>query len=292
MISKKDVSKLESLIYLLAVSQNKSKRKVSEELGTSVDTLNKYISDLEQELGIKLLASNGRGSVTTPDAKKIIKLAKELKQIIKTLDSYAQKKVDIAGTVRFGMTEGINACMFPENVIDFYDQYPDLNLDVAVYDSTPNLNIFEADVAATFQIPQGNDLVILSSKEIKCSLYASSKYISRFGMPENLDDLLENHRMCVKSGHPIYIPGWKDIIRKAKKICLTTNTTFSLIAQIDNGGGIGLIPDISARKNFVRIHTAGFEPVVNFHLVAHKDTKDIPKVRVLIEYLQEILNGL
>lgn len=292
MITKKDISKLESLIFLLAISQNNSKRKVSEELGTSVDTLNKYIYDLEQELGIRLLASNGRGSVTTPDAQKIIKLAKELNQILKVLDSYALKKVDIAGIVRFGMTEGINACMFPENVIDFYDQYPDLNLDVSVYDSTPNLNIFEADVAATYQIPQGNDLVILTSKEIKCGLYASSKYISRFGMPESMEDLLENHRMCVKSGHQVYIQGWKDIMRKAKKVCLTTNTTFSLIAQIANGAGIGLIPHVSAQKDFVHVHTTNFEPVVNFHLVAHKDTKDIPKVRALIDYLLEILNRL
>lgn len=292
MISKKDISKIESLFFLLAVSQNNSKRKVADELGTSVDTLNKYIGDLEQDLGIKLLASNGRGSVVTPDAQKIVKLAKELNQILKALDSYTLDKVEISGIVRLGMTDGINTCMFPENIIDFYDQYPNLNLDVNIYDSKPNLNIFEADVAVTYQVPQGSDLVILNTKSIKCGLYASSKYISRFGMPKNQDDLLENHRLCVKSGHKMYIPGWKDLLRRAKNVCLTTNTLSALIAQIENGAGIGLLPDLSADHNVVRISNVDYEPTINFYLVVHRDSKDIPRVRALISYMQNVMGNL
>ncbi len=46
MISKKDISKLEGLLVLVAVAEHNSKKKVAEALGLSVDTLNKYVAEL------------------------------------------------------------------------------------------------------------------------------------------------------------------------------------------------------------------------------------------------------
>ena len=77
MLTRKDMNKLVSLLYLLSVSQNASKRKASEKLDTSIDTINKYLGDLEQDLGSKLLASNGRGTQTTPEALEILKSKKK-----------------------------------------------------------------------------------------------------------------------------------------------------------------------------------------------------------------------
>lgn len=61
MINKKDILKLESLLYLYAFSKHGSKRAVAEKLGVSVGTVNKYISDLQAETKTYFLKSNGRG---------------------------------------------------------------------------------------------------------------------------------------------------------------------------------------------------------------------------------------
>ena len=58
MLTRKDMNKLVSLLYLLSVSQNASKRKASEKLDTSIDTINKYLGDLEQNLGEKHIAGS------------------------------------------------------------------------------------------------------------------------------------------------------------------------------------------------------------------------------------------
>lgn len=292
MITKRDVSKLESLLFLLAVSQNTSKRKVSEELCTSVDTLNKYLSELEQELGIRLLASNGRGCVVTPEAQKIVDLAKNLHQTINILNGMAKCKVQISGTVRLGIIEGINYSLFPENIIDFYEKYPELSLELIICDSTPNLNISEVDVALTYQIPQGNELVNLCTKPVKCGLFASEEYVRRHGMPASLEDMLENHRLVVKFAHKTFVPAWKELIKKAKHISIRTNSSYALLTQIEYGAGIGLIPFNAARAKFVHIDSFPYEPSVNFHLVVHKDTKDSPKIRALINYILDTMKQL
>lgn len=87
MITKKDIAKLEGLLMLVAVSENNSKKKVAEALNLSVDTLNKYISDLEKELGTKLVTSNGRGSVLTYEAQNIINLGFDIKKVVRSVDT-------------------------------------------------------------------------------------------------------------------------------------------------------------------------------------------------------------
>lgn len=47
MFSKKEMATFNALYYLYAISQSNSKREVADLLGTSVDTINKYISDIE-----------------------------------------------------------------------------------------------------------------------------------------------------------------------------------------------------------------------------------------------------
>lgn len=91
MLTRKDMNKLVSLLYLLSVSQNASKRKASEKLDTSIDTINKYLGDLEQDLGSKLLASNGRGTQTTPEALEILPLGQTLKSILREVEFLATK---------------------------------------------------------------------------------------------------------------------------------------------------------------------------------------------------------
>ena len=80
MLTKKDMNKLSGLLYLLSISQNSSKRKASDSLNTSMDTVNKYIGELEDELGFKLLASNGRGSQITPQAQENFALCRNIKK--------------------------------------------------------------------------------------------------------------------------------------------------------------------------------------------------------------------
>lgn len=65
MITKRDINTIESLLLFMAVTQHSNKRKASEALNTSVDTINKYIDNLEQDLSLKLLYSDSRGTNLT-----------------------------------------------------------------------------------------------------------------------------------------------------------------------------------------------------------------------------------
>lgn len=85
MISKRDILKIESLLFLQAISEAGSKREVAGQLGTSVDTLNKYLSEFEAEMKTKFLISNGRGTVITPEGKRMLDIAQDVVRAVRSM---------------------------------------------------------------------------------------------------------------------------------------------------------------------------------------------------------------
>ena len=82
MISKKDISILESIAFLHAIEQCEGKRKASEQLCTSIDTINKYLDNLEQTLGVKLISTSSKGSSLTGVAQRIVEKAERIKEVL------------------------------------------------------------------------------------------------------------------------------------------------------------------------------------------------------------------
>lgn len=107
MISKKDIANLESILLLRAVEQHAGKRKASEALNTSVDTINKYLDNLEQELGVKLLSTSSRGSNLTNVARRIADKAGKVKEILDDIYSIRHENKEVKGEVRVSCLWGL-----------------------------------------------------------------------------------------------------------------------------------------------------------------------------------------
>lgn len=292
MITKKDFMRLESLLFLNSVLKSKSKRATAEELNTSMDTINKYLSDLEKELGTPLLNSNGRGSVLAPEAHQVAEISKKLEHLLQELNNLSNQKTQIVGKVRLGLTEGVASCLFPYNIMDFYQNNPQIELEVIASDSRINMNIMEVDVNIANEPPSGADLVQIARTDMKCGLFASREYVSRYGVPKDVDDLVNNHKICHKGTHAQNVSNWKKIISKAKHVVCTTNSTYALRTLIESGAGIGLAPLSFNTQHLVAIDTIKLDFIIPLYLIAHKDSKDIPKIRVLLEYTKDLINRL
>ena len=128
MISKRDILKIESLLFLQAISEAGSKREVAGQLGTSVDTLNKYLSEFETEMKTKFLISNGRGTVITPEGKRMLDIAQDVVRAVRSMDDYAEEADAYSGVVRLAMPDAIADYIGMREVGEFIRKYPDLSL--------------------------------------------------------------------------------------------------------------------------------------------------------------------
>lgn len=291
MLTKKEILKLEGLLYLYALSKASSKREVSRNLNISVDTLNKYLDFLEQELGSRFFNSGGRGTALTPEGQRLIELSENIIKTIRPVGNYAEDASSYKGTVRLYMTDAIADYFGPDNIFEFMQRYPDLKLETTVTNKLPNMETLETDIFIGYQPHSDPDTVIIAHKQVTCRLFASQRYLNHYGMPKNMDDLLENHRLCDKLEHGQYVPQWKEITDKAKHVVYRTNSIFQFRHYLNEGVGIGICPTIYGNNRLYPITGVDFKFDIDVYLMAHKDTKDMPRIRVMLDYLKELLEN-
>ena len=290
MISKQDIAKLEGLLMLVALAENNSKKKVAESLSLSVDTLNKYLADLEKELGIKLVTSNGRGSVLTHEAQHIIKMGFDVKKVIRGVDVVASHKNTMSGVVRVGLPLAVASVLHADGIDEFWQNYPNIRIESVSHYQSPNLNVLDVDLGFMLEPPSGSDLVIVESKVIGCSFVAAPSYLAKYCEPKDLEDLIQNHRICGKLINYRYLKEWKDIMSRGAYISFASNSNHSIANVVRSGGGIGImVHDETRDTDLVRLKNITMKPQMTFYLVAHRLTKDIPKIRAVLEFYRKVL---
>lgn len=290
MITKKDIAKLESLLYLYAISKSKSKRNVAEQLGTTVDTINKYIADLEAEQKTKFLVSNGRGTVITPEGRRILKISENMVRAVHELESYAEAAESYAGVVRVATLDSIVDYIASDKIFAFMRKYSDLVVEMKVTNELPDMGTLETDICIDYQPPQNQDTVLIAAKKVRFGLFASQKYLDEFGTPKNLRDLCNNHRICIKEGKITATPVASNMLKNAKYVVYKTNSIRELRTVLTKGIGIGICSFSFGHEHLVHLKHLNFEFTKEIYLIAHKDTKDMPRIRLVLEYLKTLLD--
>lgn len=272
MITKRDINTIESLLLFMAVTQHSNKRKASEALNTSVDTINKYIDNLEQDLSLKLLYSDSRGTNLTENGRKILASAEQITDIIHSMYSATIENTDAlsdcSGKVRVAMSLGINANLRPGYVRDFFDRYPDISVISTVTPEAPKLDDMTYDIALTNRKPTSPNVVVIREIKVEYGFFASPEYLDAHGYPIDFDEMIAAHRILTTADSADYISGWKDTLKKARFVNFNTTSHNSLVALVHAGLGIAALPLFYKREGLVCLDNLFCESSLKFYLCA------------------------
>ncbi len=293
MIRKKNFMSFQALFILAAIDKCGGKRRVSEILGLSIDTINKYISALESEVGYELLINSSKGSQLSIRGKELVRHAHIIEDIFNNIYQDSSPPKDLKGDVFVSMPLSVSTNLLPITIGNFFDEYPNINIiNRTVMDNT-NFNNMDSDIGLTFLPPDNNDVVILYSKNIECGYFASPKYLSERGYPKDFDDMLENHWMITRVQLQEFIPEWKNIVKNAKHTRYVTNSTYAATEVVRCGGGIAIMPlRYSKEEGFVSLDNFKCEETPTIYLIAKKKSKDIPRVRAVIDYYKKLMDEM
>lgn len=294
MATKKDIMNLESMFMLAEIERSSGKRQASKQYNVSVDTLNKYLDNLESELGFKLLSSSGRGSVLTPRAEELMAKISQIEAVLHEIYSLKSDRKDISGEVVIGMPLIVSSNLQPLDMPSFFDRYPGIRFksQISLDSETTEARISNVDIAIVAVKPTNPDLVIVASKEIECGLFASPEYLSRYGYPLDIEDMLKNHRIVHKIGMETWIPEWNNMVKKTHCISYISSSPYTQIEAVRNSGGISVLPLRYKEEGLVCLDNIKLETTLTFYLVAHKQSKDIPKIRAVLDYYKELILAL
>jgi len=281
---------VEGIMMLHAIQKVAGKRNAAKYLHTSIDTLNKYLGNLETELGVKLVASDEKGCLLTPKGKKVVEIAELIKGNLQQVYAVAPLDADIKGEVRVAYDSNVRSNLYTMNLQNFLDKYPRLSVFMDSFYCTPDMSNLGYDISLSYHIPKGEDLVVITERETPCCFYASKVYLENHGCPHTMDDILTNHRLVLKQDCWKWVKDGRALFQKACKGLCVSNSTFVVNDIVLNGGGIGIMPVncMLERQGLVRLDV----PCVassTIYLVSHRTVKDLPKVRALLDYYKDLL---
>ena len=158
----------------------------------------------------------------------MLEVATDIVKALRSMNDYAEGAVSYSGIVRLGMPDAIADYLGSERLSAFFEKFPDIHVENTVSAKMPDMSTLEADICLNYETLPNEDLVLIRSKTVPCGLFASQEYLTKYGLPKNMDDMLENHRICDKYNH--------------------------------------------------------------IYMMAHKDTKDMPRIRAALDYLKGVLD--
>ncbi len=169
--------------------------RASELTGLPKSTLSRRLSDLENELGERLMQRSTRRLVLTDFGESILEHARRLVDETEAAAAFAlHRQVAPHGTLRVSLPPEFHQLSLVQVVTEFSRKYPSVRLELDLSSRRVDLvaERFDVAVRAATHLPDDSTLVARQVTMLHNGLYASPDYLKRFGTPQAPADLYEH----------------------------------------------------------------------------------------------------
>lgn len=275
----------------LAVARAGQMLGAARRLGLNQATLSRRIAHLEADLGTTLLARHTQGSRLTEDGAKLAEALERAEwEMLRAQNSLAREDTTVSGVVRIGAPDGFGIAFLAPRLADLCERHPGLTIQLVPVPRSFSLSEREADIAVFVGRPEKGRLVIRKLTDYSLGLYASRGYIARHGVPADLAELTERHRLVGYVEDLIYAPGL-NYARELTRQWRAEVEISSAIGQkeaVRGGAGIGVLHDYLARTDATLVPVLSGEHVIRSYWMAHHESlRDVARVRVVADFLVE-----
>ncbi len=277
----------------VAVADHGSLSAASRAIGVSQPTIGRAIQALESNLQTPLFARHAKGLTLTEQGLHLIEPARELALAASALAAAAAgRSVDMSGSVRITASQIVATFVLPPMLADLRRIEPSIQIEIVATDSVENLLFREADIALRMVRPSQVDLVTRHVADMAMGLYGSHDYITEYGEPANVDELLE-HALVGYDRSSLIIDGARSMGWELDRThfalrCDDQVVDWNLIVA---GAGIGFSSQWVGEGDprVKRILPELSIPALPIWLTSHAALKTSRRVRFVYDYLGQAL---
>lgn len=290
------MDKLEAMNVLTKVVASGSFAEAARRLGVTRSAISKAITQLEQELGARLLDRTTR-RVTPTEAGLAYyeRCLAILAQISETEAQISRLHDEPKGVLKVNAPMSFGTLYLGAAIADFMDRYKDLKVELTLTDRL--IDPLEEGVDVTVRIGALVDSSLIARRisMARVVLVASPDYIARHGAPRTSADLVDHK--CLHYGHTTTVPRWQLtdnglVVTVPVAACLSSNNGDTLRDAAIKGIGIARLPsfivasDIAAGR--LAVVLADYPPQdLTIHALYAPNRFLAAKSRVFIDFLVE-----
>jgi DNA-binding transcriptional LysR family regulator len=158
--------------------------------GRSKALLSKHVSDLEAELGVRLLNRTTRQLSLTEAGKIYFEEANEILKRVHTLSEVVTDKAKgVQGYLRVSAPRSFVSGRIGQSLMAFAERHPDVYLDLLLDDRFVDLVAEEIDVAIRISSLGDSSLIARKLSSFSLVTCASSDFVSNYSVPDHPKDL-------------------------------------------------------------------------------------------------------
>ncbi len=279
---KEELRLIRELLCFTATGKTGKINETASKHGYKQSNFSKMLKQLEAELKLPLLTRLSTGVVLTNDGKEIFEIASQFESTLLKIKNYSSQS-KTKGSIRLWVGDGLASGYISSCLPEFYLKYPQISIDICCSVTNPNL-IRESDIAVLYQKPSASKKLKISKHILHFGLFAAPSYLARYGYPQNINDLCQNHFLCNRDIFTTTWSNWGKIIHTANHIAVQTNSAPVLAQVIKDGLGIGLLPKTGYSEGLVELSKFKFNISHPFWIVSYKDAPDLP-IDALVDHI-------
>ncbi len=177
------------------------------EMGRSKALVSKYVGELEDELGVRLLNRTTRQISMTEVGEAYYKEAAEILQRIDDLQASVQSShEEVRGRLRISAPRSMGDMLLNRAMMDFLVRHPEINLDLRLEDRFVDLVEEGFDLAVRVTQLDDSSLIARKIAPFRTVVCASPQAIEKYGAPKVPSDLAA--RPCLIDTNYRYKQNW------------------------------------------------------------------------------------
>ena len=286
----------DDLRYFLALSRHGSLSATAKVLHVSQSTVGRRLNSLEATLAVRLLNRTPDGYVPTLAGEEVRRKAESLEAEALALErDVTGRDTRLRGLVRVTCAETMAAHLLAPSFASLHAQHPDIMIELIPNPRELSLAMREADISVRMRQPEQHDLIVRRIGSMAFGLYATPEYIEERGEPD-FDEGCPGHHLItqMEDSQEMTQSAWLTEMASRSQVVLQTSSHEVAVLAAANGGGLACLArfrgDDDPRLNRLAVPTE--PPFADILLLVHKDNRDTPRIRVVLNHISERIHAL
>ena len=287
---------LNGLIALRTVASKKGFTAAAKELGVTPSAISQTIKQLEERIGVTLLARTTRSiSLTEAGEKFLTDTGPALDQILTAFDNIGNYSGKATGLLRLNLPRAAFRSFIEPMVKTFRERYPEVTVELYFEDAKSDIVGSGFDAGIRLSDILAKDMVAIKLfGPVHFVTAASPTYLNKHGRPEHPKDLLSHNCILTRLGSGIY-DRWefenkgKEFQVHVKGSLIMNESSFQINAAM-KGHGIIYTAEDSIRDE---LKSGELELVLEkyktwssgYYLYYPKTSQVLPKLRAFIDHV-------
>lgn len=278
----------EDLHHFVTLAREGTLSAAARSLGVDHATVARRVAALEESTGLKLVDRRSRVTLLTADGKRIAEVATPMEEAAFAVGRAAQAtKPGLDGDVTISAPPNFASSVIAPQLVRLRSQHPGIRIKLIGEKRRASLGRREADVALRLMRPVEASLFVRKLGSFGFSLYGSPAYLEKTA-PHALAFIGYDASMAT-SPQEVWLRG----IIGGREVVLRTNDLETQVAAARSGLGVAALPHYlgDSDPGLKRFAVAQKPLSRDVWLAVHRDLRQVPAVRAVMEFLANCLKS-